>query len=95
MAIHHISETAAARDFAGLMARVRAGEEIVIESGTKAVAILRPVGSTVDSSIDATMARLEARERALGHPLQMDSAFADDLDEIVSSRKPRDASAWD
>ena len=36
MATIHISEADAARDFAGLMARVRAGAEIVIESDTHA-----------------------------------------------------------
>lgn len=33
MATIHISEEEAARDFPGLLARVRAGAEIVIESG--------------------------------------------------------------
>ncbi len=33
MAVIHISEAEAARDFAGLMARVRAGAEVVIENG--------------------------------------------------------------
>ena len=38
----HISEEEAARDFAGLMARVRAGAEVVIESDARAVAVVRP-----------------------------------------------------
>lgn len=41
MAVIHISEADAARDFAGLMARVRAGVEIVIENGTYPAAVLR------------------------------------------------------
>ena len=36
----HISEEDAARDFAGLMARVRAGAEVVIESDARAVAVV-------------------------------------------------------
>jgi len=38
----HISEFDAARDFAGLLARVRLGEEIVIESDSYPAAVLRP-----------------------------------------------------
>jgi antitoxin (DNA-binding transcriptional repressor) of toxin-antitoxin stability system len=39
----HISEEEAARDFASLMARVRAGAEVVIEHDAQPVAVLRPV----------------------------------------------------
>jgi antitoxin (DNA-binding transcriptional repressor) of toxin-antitoxin stability system len=35
-----ISEAEAASDFAGLLARVRAGAEVVIESGNLAVAVI-------------------------------------------------------
>jgi antitoxin (DNA-binding transcriptional repressor) of toxin-antitoxin stability system len=38
----HISEAEAARDFAGLLARVRAGAEIIIENGTSPAVVLRP-----------------------------------------------------
>ena len=37
MAVIHISEAEAARDFAGLLARVRAGTEVVIEGGVPIV----------------------------------------------------------
>ena len=40
MATIHISETEAARDFAGLLARVRAEADIVIENGKLPVAVL-------------------------------------------------------
>jgi len=40
MAVIHISESDAVRDFAGLLARVRAGAEVVIEDGSLAVAVL-------------------------------------------------------
>ena len=39
MAVIHISEADAARDFAGLMAHVRAGAEIVIESDAAPVSM--------------------------------------------------------
>ena len=43
MATIHISDLEAGRDFASLLARVRAGAEIVIEAGEQPVAIVRPV----------------------------------------------------
>ncbi len=41
MAIIHISEAEAASDFAALMVRIRAGDEVVIESGSHPVAVMR------------------------------------------------------
>jgi prevent-host-death family protein len=41
----HISEAEAARDFAGLLARVRAGDEIVIGDAAHPVAVVRPAES--------------------------------------------------
>ncbi len=38
----HISEEAAASDFASLMASVRAGAEVIIEENARPVAILQP-----------------------------------------------------
>jgi len=39
----HISEMEAAKNFADLMAKVRAGNEVVIEHGAQPVAIVSPV----------------------------------------------------
>jgi antitoxin (DNA-binding transcriptional repressor) of toxin-antitoxin stability system len=41
VATFRISEADAARNFAGLMARVRAGEEVIIESGSAPVAVIK------------------------------------------------------
>jgi prevent-host-death family protein len=38
----HISEAEAASDFASLLARVRSGAEVIIESGARPVAVLHP-----------------------------------------------------
>jgi antitoxin (DNA-binding transcriptional repressor) of toxin-antitoxin stability system len=43
-----ISEAEAASDFAGLLARVRAGAEVVIESGNLAVAVIHALAPTPD-----------------------------------------------
>jgi len=89
MATIHISADEAARDFFGLLARVRAGAEIVIEDGPLTVAILHaPVAPR--RSVSESIALAEARSRELGYKPVMDSGFASDLEEIVRKRKPRD-----
>lgn len=94
MATFHISEAEAARDFAGLLARVRAGAEIVIESDTHPAAVLR-AATPPRRSISESIALAEARSKELGYKPVMDAGFAADLEEIIRNRKPRDTSAWD
>ena len=94
MATIHISEADAAGDFAGLMARVRAGMEVVIESGTHPVAVLR-AAAPPRRSISECIALAEARSKGLGYEPVMDEEFAADMEEIIRNRKPRDTSAWD
>jgi antitoxin (DNA-binding transcriptional repressor) of toxin-antitoxin stability system len=40
----HVSEAEAASNFAEVLARVREGAEVVIESDARAVAVVRPAG---------------------------------------------------
>jgi antitoxin (DNA-binding transcriptional repressor) of toxin-antitoxin stability system len=94
MAVTHISEAEAASDFAGLMARVRAGEEIVIESGSHPVAIIR-AANPPRRSISESIALAEARSKERGYTPVMDSGFAADMEEIIRDRKPRNTSDWD
>lgn len=94
MATFHISEAEAARDFAGLLARVRAGAEIIIESGSYPAAVLR-AATLPRRSISESIALAEARSKELGYRPVMDAEFAADLEEIIRNRKPRDTSAWD
>ncbi len=94
MATIHISEADAARDFAGLMARVRAGAEVVIENGTLPVAVIHaPVPPR--RSISESIALAETRSKEIGCKPVMDAGFAADMEEIIRNRKPRDTSAWD
>lgn len=92
MGIIRISEAEAARDFAGLLARVRAGEEIIIESGSAPIAILQAVPPH-RRSIDESIALAEARSAELGHKPLIDADFATDLEVIIRNRKPRGTSA--
>ena len=89
----HISEEEAARDFAGLMARVRSGAEVIIESNEHPTAVLRPVDPP-RRSISESIALAEARTTELGYKPVMDAGFAADLEEIIRNRKPRDTSSW-
>jgi antitoxin (DNA-binding transcriptional repressor) of toxin-antitoxin stability system len=94
MAVIHISEADAARDFASLMAKVRAGEEVVIESGTTPVAVMKPAFDK-DPSIKATLERMKRRSEERGYKAEMSPEFAADMEEIIRNRKPADRSAWD
>jgi antitoxin (DNA-binding transcriptional repressor) of toxin-antitoxin stability system len=90
----HISEAEAAGDFAGLMARVRAGAEVIIESDSAPVASIRAVAPP-HRSISESIAIAKAHAKELGYEPVMDAEFAADLEDIIANRKPRDTSAWD
>jgi antitoxin (DNA-binding transcriptional repressor) of toxin-antitoxin stability system len=90
MAEFHISETEAARDFAGLLARVRAGAEIVIESGAAPIAILR-MPAPPRRSIEECIALLPE-----GSTATIDEDFARDVQQAVAThREPLNPPAWD
>ena len=89
--IIHISEAEAARDFAGLLARVRAGGEIVIGDDACPVALVRPAEPHVRLLSESL--RL-AKEHASNATL--DGDFARDLEEAINShREPLNPSAWE
>ncbi len=84
-----ISETEAASAFAGLLARVRAGAETVIESGTVPVAVIHaPTPSR--RSITECISMLPEESTAT-----IDSDFAKDVAAAVEShREPLEPPAW-
>lgn len=87
----HVSEAEAANDFASLLARVRAGAEVVIERNAEAVAVLRPAAPNV-RLLSASL-RL-AKER--GSNTTLDGEFARDLEAVVTSHhEPLTPPAWD
>jgi antitoxin (DNA-binding transcriptional repressor) of toxin-antitoxin stability system len=90
MAIFHVSETEAARDFAALLRRVRKGEEIVIESDLTPVAVLQtPVPTR--RSIEECIALLPTNSTAV-----IDEEFANDVKAAVAAhREPLNPPAWD
>jgi antitoxin (DNA-binding transcriptional repressor) of toxin-antitoxin stability system len=86
----HISEADAARNFEALMARVRAGAEIVIEDGKLPVAVLHaPVPPR--RTIEECIALLPEDSSAM-----IDDDFARDVEEAVAAhREPLSPPAWD
>jgi len=86
----HISEAEAASDFAGLLARVRAGAEVVIESGKRPVAVIHaPIPPR--RSISECIALLAEDSTAT-----IDADFARAVEAAVEShREPLDPPSWD
>ena len=90
MATIHISEADAVRDFAGLLAHVRLGAEIVIESATHPPAVLR-TAAPPRRSIEECIALLPADSTAT-----IDEDFASDVAAVVAAhREPLNPPAWD
>lgn len=86
-----VSEVEAANDFASLLARVRAGAEVVIERDAEAVAVIRPAAPHV--RLLSQSLRL-AKER--GSSATLDGDFGRDLEAVVSSHgEPLTPPAWD
>jgi antitoxin (DNA-binding transcriptional repressor) of toxin-antitoxin stability system len=92
----HISEEEAARDFAGLLARVRAGAEVVIESDARPVAIVRPASDEFRPRLlSESIALAKEHAEKLGYEPRMDPDFASDLEEIAKRRRPWNPPAWE
>jgi antitoxin (DNA-binding transcriptional repressor) of toxin-antitoxin stability system len=87
----HVSEAQAASDFPSLLARVRAGAEVVIERDAEAVAVIRPAAPKFRLLSESL--RL-AEER--GSNATLDDEFGRDLEAVVGShREPLTPPAWD
>ena len=76
----HISAAEAASDFAALLDRVRAGDEVVIEHDARPVAVLRP--ATPAPSLDEAFAAI-AQEVPNGEWERVPSDLAKNLDHYL------------
>jgi antitoxin (DNA-binding transcriptional repressor) of toxin-antitoxin stability system len=90
----HISEAEAEGNFRALMARVRAGAEIVIEDNARPVAILHAANG-MRRTVAQCIAIAKAHEEETGISPVLDADFAEDLEEILSHRKPWNPPAWE
>lgn len=86
MATIHITEAEAARDLPALLAKVRAGAEVVIENGALPAAILRS-GIPGRRTISECIALARKHEKESGEAPILDPNFADDVAEIIRNRK--------
>ena len=87
----HISESELARDVHDVLARLRAGEEVVIEGGDQPL-VLR-ASEREFRTIDEAIAGFRGYELEHGQPLMMDEDYAADMRETIANRKPRRTSA--
>jgi antitoxin (DNA-binding transcriptional repressor) of toxin-antitoxin stability system len=86
----HMSDAEAASDFASLLARVRAGAEIVIEHDAQPVAVVRSA-QPVRRTISERIALLPADSTAV-----IDPDFAKNVEAAIEShREPLSPPAWD
>lgn len=88
-----MSEAEAARDFPALMARVRAGAEVVIENGSLPVAVIHPLPSRRTLSECIALAR--KHEEETGESPVLDADFASDVEEIIRNRQPWAPPPWE
>lgn len=83
-----ISEAEAnATDLATLLARPRAGAEIIIENDTRPIAIIH-AASPVRRTVAECIALANAHERETNKAPVLDADFAEDVEQILSNRKP-------
>jgi prevent-host-death family protein len=89
MATYRVSEADAVRDFADLLARVRAGAEVVIESGSRPVAVVRgPVPAV--RTLEEAAALLSADSKAV-----VDDDFARDVAAAIAAhQEPLNPPEW-
>lgn len=86
-----ISEAEAARDFAALMARVRSGAEVVIESNACPVAVVSPAEPYVRLLSESLRLAREHRSTTT-----LDGDFGKDVEAAIEShREPLNPPAWD
>jgi len=72
-----------------LLRRAQSGEEIWIKSEFGVFKLRELTPPEIDSSAEATLARLLELERITGEPLRMDPDFAEDMEEILALRRSR------
>jgi antitoxin (DNA-binding transcriptional repressor) of toxin-antitoxin stability system len=88
-----VSEAEAATDFRSLIAHVRAGGEVVIEQGTRPVAVLH-AADPVRRTISECIALAKAHEEETGTAPVVDADFAEDIEDILNKRKPWTPPVW-
>jgi antitoxin (DNA-binding transcriptional repressor) of toxin-antitoxin stability system len=93
-----MSEAEAASDFGSVLARVRAGAEVVIE-GREPVLVARVGAARAEPVrgrlLSECIALAKAHEEETGKAPVLDPDFAADLEEIIKNRKPWNPPQWE
>jgi len=91
----HMSEAEVVKNFAAVLARVRQGDEVVIEQNSRPVAVLKtPPGP--GRNIDECIALAKAHEVRLGYAPVPDPDFAKDVQAAIGAhREPLEPPKWD
>jgi prevent-host-death family protein len=91
METYQITEAEAHRDFAGVLARVRAGIEVVIENAADPAVVLRTAEERPLRRLSESL-RL-AREH--GSTVTLDGDFGRDLEAVINSHPEPLRNPWD
>jgi antitoxin (DNA-binding transcriptional repressor) of toxin-antitoxin stability system len=91
----HISEEEAARNFADVLARVRAGAEVVIDGREPIVVAIRPTKAEPGRLLSESIALAKKHAEEVGYEPRMDPDFAADLEDIIRNRRPWNPPAWE
>ncbi len=93
MATIHISEAEAVRDFQHVLAKIRDGLDVVIESDARPIAKLSPVAHREPGHL---LSEMIALSEARGINVTLDEGFSKDLEDVIASRKePLGLPEWD
>jgi hypothetical protein len=91
---HRIRESDLAKELGSVLHRVEDGAEFIVERDEHPIAVIRPAVA-FGRKISDCIALAARHERETGQAPVLEPDFANDLAEIVRSRKPRSVAEWD
>jgi antitoxin (DNA-binding transcriptional repressor) of toxin-antitoxin stability system len=89
-----ITEAELARDLHGVLAKVQAGIEVIVEQDHRPVAVIK-TPQAPGRKISECIALAKAHEEQLGQAPTLDPDFATDVEGIIRNRKAWNPPEWD
>lgn len=90
----HVSEADVATGLSNLIARVQAGDEVIIENGERPVAVLHAIEPS-RRTISECIALATTHENEAGTAPILDTDFAKDVEQVLRTRRPWNPPAWE
>lgn len=90
----HVSSAEVIRDIAAILERVEKGAEVIVEKDQRAVALIQPAPRP-GRLLSECIALAKEHDEKRGFALTLDDGFAEDLKEIVASRREPLEARWD